>query len=120
MQSVVAMFFDFDSYTYYIRPGATDSRKSWLSLSSLVDEQMKLNHRSKSMFLFCNKARNSIKILVWDNGYWIMHKRLEKGTFAWPNTQEEARLVSLDDIKRVLRGENIFRQLPKTGSKILY
>ena len=61
------MFFDFDSYSYYVRPGFTDARKSFRTLSCIVDEEMGLDSRGKAMFIFCNKARNTLKILVWDD-----------------------------------------------------
>ena len=37
------MFFDFDSYSYYVRPGFTDARKSFRTLSCIVDEEMDLD-----------------------------------------------------------------------------
>ena len=58
------MFFDYDSYSYYVRPGFTDARKSFRTLSCIVDEELNLDSRSKVMFIFCNKARNTLKILV--------------------------------------------------------
>ena len=58
------MFFDYDSYSYYVRPGFTDARKSFRTLSCIVDEELNLDSRSKTMFIFCNKARNTLKILV--------------------------------------------------------
>ena len=66
------MFFDFDSYSYYVRPGFTDARKSFRTLSCIVDEEMGLDSRGKAMFIFCNKAKNTLKILVWDDGYWVL------------------------------------------------
>ena len=58
------MFFDFDSYSYYVRPGFTDARKSFRTISCIVDEEMGLDPRAKAMFIFCNKARNALKILM--------------------------------------------------------
>ena len=37
------MFFDYDSYSYYVRPGFTDARKSFRTLSCIVDEEMNLD-----------------------------------------------------------------------------
>lgn len=34
------------------------------------------------LFCFFNRRRSSVKVLVWDrNGFWILHKRLERGSF---------------------------------------
>lgn len=50
--------------SYYVRPGFTDARKSFRTLSCIVDEELNLDSRSKAMFIFCNKTRNTLKILV--------------------------------------------------------
>ena len=114
------MFFDFDSYSYYVRPGFTDAGKSFRTLSCIVDEEMGLDSRGKAMFIFCNKARNTLKILVWDDGYWVLSKRLERGTFAWPVNNDEAMSITKDDIRRIIQGEDIFRRLPRMPRKIIY
>ena len=114
------MILDFSAYEYYIRPGVTDSRKSWRTLAEMVDTQMGMNIRSKAMFLFCNKSRNCIKIVVWDNGYCVLMKTIPKGTFAWPRTEKEAMKVTMDDVRRLLSGEDIFRKLPVPSGIILY
>lgn len=59
------MFFDYDRYTYYVTPGGTDMRKGVDSLARLVWEQMHLDSRSRSMFLFCSRNRKTLAVLVW-------------------------------------------------------
>ena len=54
----------------YIALGATDMRKSINGLSLLVEEQFDLDLFSGSMFAFCNRRRDIVKILYWsDNGF---------------------------------------------------
>jgi len=66
--------------------GATDMRKNSNSLSALVRESFKLDPFDDAMFVFCNGARDIIKILEWDgDGFWLHTKKLEKGRFQWPN-----------------------------------
>lgn len=101
------------SYKFYLRPGVTDARKCWGGLSMIVQEEMKKDLYAKCMFLFCNKNKKVLKIILWDNGYWVLQKRLVQGTFCWPNTEEEARKVSADDVIRLINGEDIFRRIPE-------
>ena len=92
----------------------------WLNSVVFNNEEMGLDPRAKAMFIFCNKARNALKILVWDDGYWVLSKRLERGTFAWPVNNDEAMSITKDDIRRIIQGEDIFRRLPQMPRKIIY
>jgi transposase len=65
--------------------GATDLRRGMDSLSALVRERFGLEPLSGHLFLFRNRRGDRLKILVWDrSGFWVLYKRLERGTFAWP------------------------------------
>lgn len=105
------MFFDFTKYSYYVAPGGTDMRKGADSLSRLVQETMKLNPLSKSMFLFCSKNHRTLAVLVWDNGFWLMKKKLYEGTFAWPKDEVQAMRITVEDVRRVIRGDDVFRRI---------
>ena len=64
---------------------ATDLRRSVDGLSLLVRESLRLEPFSGHLFLFRNRRADRLKILVWDrSGFWVLYKRLERGTFAWP------------------------------------
>ncbi|WP_380023437.1 IS66 family insertion sequence element accessory protein TnpB [Effusibacillus consociatus] len=66
--------------------GSTDMRKSIDSLAALVQEGFQLDPFSPSLFVFCNRGRDKLKMLYWEhNGFWLFYRRLERGTFAWPN-----------------------------------
>lgn len=111
------MFFDFSRYRYYVKVGATDMRCGAVGLAYRVREHMNLDVLSKSMFLFCSRDRSMLKVLVWDDGFWLMTKRLSGGTFRWPLTERDSLEVSLDDIKRLLGGQDVFRRLAPVEGK---
>lgn len=69
----------------YLACGATDMRKSIDGLSALVAQSFALDPFSHSLFVFCNRQRDKLKILTWDhNGFWLYYRRLERGRFLWP------------------------------------
>ena len=69
----------------YLARGATDLRKSIDGLCALVSYSFELDPMSASVFVFCNRDRDKLKILYWDNnGFWLLYRRLETGRFRWP------------------------------------
>jgi transposase len=69
----------------YLATGATDLRRSIDGLVALVRERLALDPFSGHLFLFRNRRGDRLKILLWDHsGFWVLYKRLERGTFAWP------------------------------------
>jgi transposase len=81
------------SVRIYLAAGATDLRRSVDGLSALVRERLGLEPMSGHLFLFRNRRGDRLKILVWDrSGYWVLYKRLERGTFAWPEGESEVPL----------------------------
>lgn len=69
----------------YVASGATDLRRSIDGLAALVRERFDQDPLSGHLFLFRNRRGDRLKILVWDrSGFWVLYKRLEEGTFAWP------------------------------------
>ena len=73
------------SVKIFLAPGATDMRKAIDGLSALARSVLAEDPLSGPLFVFCNRRRDRMKVLFWDrSGFWLMMKRLEKGTFAWP------------------------------------
>jgi transposase len=62
-----------------------DLRRGFEGLALLVRESLHEDERSSQLFVFTNRRRDRVRLLYWDGtGLWILTKRLETGTFAWP------------------------------------
>lgn len=59
-----------------------DMRKSIDGLSVLATEHFDSAPTSGSLYVFCNRGKDKIKILYWDrNGFCLWYKRLEQERF---------------------------------------
>jgi len=73
------------SQRYFLHGPATDMRMGFDSLCGLVSSQMGRDILSGDVFIFVNRGRNRVKLMVWDrSGFVIWYKRLEAGTFELP------------------------------------
>ena len=64
-----------------------DLRKSFDSLAEQVRQHLYNDPLSGHIFVFRNKRGDCVKLLYWDeDGFVIVYKRLEEGTFRWPAT----------------------------------
>lgn len=81
------------SVKIYLARGVTDMRKSYDGLCHAVRGVLDADPFSGHIFGFSNRARNRVKLLVWDHGgFWLFCRRLEKGTFDWPGEDSSPRL----------------------------
>ena len=61
-----------------------DFRKGIDGLAQLCAQKLKSDPLSGAMFVFSNKRRKALKILVYDGqGFWLCQKRLSAGRFTW-------------------------------------
>jgi transposase len=94
----------------YIATGATDLRRSIDGLSALVREQLALDPLSGHLFLFRNRRGDRLKVLAWDrSGFWVLYKRLERGTFAWPIEETGSVEMRSTDLALLLAGVDVAR-----------
>ena len=93
---------------YFIYRGVTDMRKGFNGLSGLVRDHISHQLTSGDVFIFLNKRRDRIKLLVWDrNGFVVWYKVLERGTFEMPAAEKESVEMSWTDIQLLLEGIEI-------------
>jgi len=103
------MFMKWETVDIYLQPGVTDMRKHINGLSAWVQERMGQDVFDGSLFLFCSRDRKRLKILYWErNGFCLWVKRLEKDKFPWPQDQEEAFRIRLEELKMLLSGIDFF------------
>lgn len=61
---------------------ATDMRKGFAGLSSIIREEFEADPTDGSLFVFINKRRDRMKLLHFaDGGFWLYYRLLEAGTF---------------------------------------
>ena len=73
-----------------------DFRKGIEGLSQICRSVLKSDPSSGYLFVFMNKRKTAIKMLVYDGqGFWLFQKRLSKGRFKWWPNKKEKTEVSL-------------------------
>jgi transposase len=75
----------------------TDLRKSYDGLSTLVASEFGMEATSGDLFIFLNRRGTQVRILFWDrDGFCVLMKRLERGTFRRVKTAEGVPQVEID------------------------
>lgn len=97
----------------YLACGATDMRKSINGLAAIVEGSFHLDPFAGSLFVFCNRNHDRLKILEWDgDGFWLHFKRLERGRFRWP-AEGDTRTMNLsgEELGILLGGSKVEMKL---------
>ena len=82
----------------YLATGYTNLCKGIDGLAGIVQEQFQLNAFSDALFLFCGRRSGRIKGLYWDsNGFIMLYKRLESGSFTRMYGTSEAKISQCSD-----------------------
>lgn len=94
-------------FKFYLYTQATDMRKSFDGLCGLVTSALRRDPLSGDVYVFVNRRRDRMKLLVWDRtGFWIFYKRLEQGTFQLPHLLADKPSLELpyDELMMILAG----------------
>jgi transposase len=103
----------------FVATGATDMRIGFDGLFGLVRDTLGEDPLSGHLFVFANRNRTRIKILVWDgSGLWVCAKRLEQGRFAWPQAGEEDKRIAMrgEELTMLLSGIDLRQPSSASGS----
>lgn len=93
------------SVRIWLATQATDLRKSFDSLAELVRRQLERDPLSGQLFVFRNKRADRVKLLYWDeDGFVIVYKRLEAGTFRFPQAAAAGVEIRAADLQMLLDG----------------
>ncbi len=106
-----------------------DFRKGFDGLAALVESNFGMESISGHVFVFLNKRANQVRMLFWErDGFWLLTKRLEAGTFRrirreGPaatqieiDTTELVLLLEGIDVSSMRRRKRYVRDTRKTGN----
>ena len=92
----------------YVATQPVRLNRSFDGLSNVVREIMKRDPLSGHVFVFINRRRTMVKLLVWTRGgFTIVQKRLEQGTFArvFSETEERSHVeLDIHELSMLLEG----------------
>lgn len=95
------------SYRLWLYSQPCDMRKGFDGLSGIVRNEMGFDPMNGAVYIFFNKPRNLVKLLLWDTtGFSIYHKRLSKGSFGkfMPRDGTNAAQIRRDELLCILEG----------------
>jgi transposase len=106
---------NFEGKRIYLACGATDMRKSINGLMMIVEQSFEMDPFDNSLYVFCNRSHDRVKILEWDgDGFWLYFKRLEKGRFKWPQPGDAPTMtLSAQDMFVLLNGVKVELRLKR-------
>jgi transposase len=93
MSSMLALT---DQRRYHLYRKETDMRKGFNLLCGIVTNELGRQVTSGEAFIFINKPRTHLKLLVYESGgFTIFYRRLEKGGFEVPAFDLDAKSLQL-------------------------
>ena len=98
----------------YLCTGFTDLRRGIDGLARIIRFQFQLDPYDKNtLFLFCGKRTDRIKGLLWEgDGFLLLYKRIENGSFQWPRSLEEVIELTPQQYRMLMSGMEILAKRP--------
>lgn len=101
----------------YFATAPVNLRKSFDGLTNEIREMLGHDALSGHVFVFLNRRKTQVKLIAWTRGgFTIVHKRLERGTFAFPSqVAPGASSVAIDvhELSMLLEGIDFARSKTK-------
>lgn len=109
----------------YLYSGFIDFRYGILGLTSVVCSSFGGIPPKDTLFLFCNKNRNQVKLLQFDDtGIWLYQKKLNNTKFVYPNTPfstQNKNKITTSELKIILSGLDFIKKIEgKLDKQITY
>ena len=93
------------SVRVYLCTVPQDLRRSFDGLAMLAEHVVRESPFTGHLFVFRNKHGEKVKVLYWDrDGFAIWYKRLEKGSFRFPESATARVEMSASDLAILLEG----------------
>jgi len=94
----------------WLAVAAVDGRKGFDTLCGIVRSALGHDPLCGDLFVFRNRSMARVKILFWDsNGLVLYTKRLERGTFRWPQAGESSIALTGVQLMELLAGREVPR-----------
>ena len=92
----------------FVAVSPVDMRKQFDGLANLVRDALGEDPEKGHLYVFANRRRHLIKILFFDQqGYCILAKRLESGTFPMPQKGQKTIEIKTEELAKLLRAKTI-------------
>jgi len=99
-----------DHHNYFLYSGHANMRKSFDGLSGIVLNELGRQVNDKDVFIFLNKQRTHIKLLLYEaDGFTLFYRRLHKARFTLPDATASNGSIQLTatDLLSMLHGLNL-------------
>ena len=94
----------------YLHRAPVDMRKQIDGLAALVEGVLQADPFSGALFIFVNRRRDKLKMLLWDRtGFIVWYKRLEQEKFPWPvRSRETVITLTGEQLHWLLEGYDVW------------
>jgi transposase len=100
-----------------------DFRKGICGLKAICQQTLLCDPFSGAIFAFANRARTSVKLLVYDaSGFWLCQKRFSSGKLAWwPTDTTQTVTLRASELQILLaQGNPIKADIPRDWRCVTY